>query len=269
VSTKRLFTGLIWAAAALLAVLATLIWFAPAVMVDVALERATAGRLRLANASGTFWDGKGRIVLADVLADVSTSNEFVGDRTVVQGLVLPGELTWSIRRLPILLGMIDASLRIDGMAAPLRLSGSFNELRLSAGSLNLASMELSKLGSPWNTIRPSALIGLRWNDLTIRSGLFNGKMTIELRDASSVLTPVQPLGSYQIEVSGNGQQAVLNLSTLKGPLNLTGTGSWSDRGGLRFLAQASPDPAERERLQSFLALVGRREGEKTIIKIGA
>ena len=169
----------------------------------------------------------------------------------------------------ILLGMIDASLRIDGMPTPLRMSGTFNELRLSAGSLNLASMELSKLGSPWNTIRPSALIGLRWNDLTIRSGLFDGKMTIELRDASSVLTPVQPLGSYQIEVSANGPQAVLNLTTLKGPLALTGTGSWSDRGGLRFLAQATPEPAEQERLQSFLALIGRKEGEKTIIKIGA
>ncbi len=252
-----------------MAVLATLIWFAPAVMVDVALDRATLGRLRLANASGTFWEGRGRLVLADITAGVSTSNELAGDRTVVQGLVLPGELTWSIRRMPILLGMIDASLRVDGMAAPLRMSGSFNELRMSAGSLNLASMELSRLGSPWNTIRPSALIGLRWNDLTIRSGLFDGKMTIELRDASSVLTPVQPLGSYQIEVSANGPQAVLNLTTLKGPLNLTGTGSWSDRGGLRFVAQAKPDPEEQERLQSFLALIGRREGEKTIIKIGA
>ncbi len=52
-------------------------------------------------------------------------------------------------------------------------------------------------------------------------------------------------------------------------MTLTGTGSWSDRGGLRFVAQATPEPAEQERLQSFLALIGRKEGEKTIIKIGA
>lgn len=260
---------LAWLIAGLVAVTATLIWFAPAVMVDVALDRATAGRLRLANASGTFWEGRGRVVLADVLADVSTSNEAQGDRTVVQGLVLPGELIWSIKRLPVLLGMVEASLRFDGMAAPLRLSGSLNELRLSTGSLNLASIELSKLGSPWNTIRPSALIGLRWNDLIIRRGLFEGKMTIELRDASSVLTPVRPLGSYQVDISSNGPQADLSLTTLKGPLNLVGSGTWSGRTGVRFSAQATPDPAERERLQSFLALVGRREGDKIIIKIGA
>lgn len=258
-----------WTLAGLIAVVATLVWFAPAVMVDVAIDRATAGRLRLANTSGTFWEGRGRLVFADLMADAPTSNEVTSDRTVVQGLVLPGEVAWSFARLPLLLGVIDGNLKLDGMSAPLRLAGGVNVLRLSAGNLNLASMDLSRLGSPWNTIRPSALISLRWNELTIRQGLFEGKMTIELKDASSVLSPVQPLGSYQIDVSSNGPQADVTLSTLQGPLNLTGNGNWTSRAGLRFVAQASPDISERERLQAFLALVGRREGDKIIIKIGA
>lgn len=258
-----------WAIAGVLAMLATVVWFAPAVFVDLAIERATAGRMRLANTSGTFWEGRGRLVLVDVQADVVAGTDQALDRTVVQGLALPGELTWQIRRLPMLIGLVDASLRLDGMPAPLRINGNLTELRLSAGSLDLASLELSRLGSPWNTIRPSALIGLRWNDLAIRQGLFEGKMTIELRDASTVLTSVRPLGSYQVEVTSNGPAADLRLTTLKGPLKLNGTGTWTPRTGLRFSAQAESEPAERESLQTFLALVGRREGDKIIIKIGA
>lgn len=253
----------------LAAVMATAVWFAPAVLVDTSLNLATAGRLRLANASGTFWQGSGRLVIADVLANVNTSNERIDDGTVVQGLVLPGEVRWTIGRLPLLIGMLDASLRLDGMSSPLRLSGRVDELRGSAGSLNLASIELSKLGSPWNTIRPSGLISLRWNDFTIRRSVFEGKLTIELRDASSVLTPVQPLGSYQIEVTGRGSQADLKIATLNGPLNLSGSGVWTSRRGVSFTAEASSDASEKERLQAFLALVGRRQGDKVVIKIGA
>jgi general secretion pathway protein N len=249
--------------------IATAIWFAPAALVDVALDRATAGRLRMANASGTFWQGRGRMVLVDTLANVNTSNERTDDGTVVQGLVLPGDVQWSISRLPLFIGMLEATLRLDGMAAPLRLNGRVDELRGSAGSLNLASIELSRLGSPWNTIRPSGLISLRWNDFTIKRSVFEGKMTIEIKDASSVMTPVQPLGSYQVDIESSGAKADLKLITLAGPLNLTGTGVWTSQRGVSFSAEANPDASEKERLQAFLALVGRRQGDKIIIKIGA
>lgn len=247
---------------------ATAVWFAPAALVDVALNNATSGRLRLANAGGTFWQGSGRLVLADTLANVNTSNERTDDGTVVQGLVLPGDIQWTISRLPLFIGMLEASLRLDGMVAPLRLNGRIDELRGSAGSLNLASIELSRLGSPWNTIRPSGLISLRWNDFTIKRTLFEGKMTIEIRDASSVMTPVQPLGSYQVDIESSGAKADLKLVTLAGPLNLTGAGIWTSQRGVSFSAEANADPSERERLQAFLAMVGRRQGDKVIIKIG-
>ena len=38
---------------------------------------------------------------------------------------------------------------------------------------------------------------------------------------------------------------------------------------LRFSALASADEAERMRLQTLLGLIGRRQGKKTLIKIGA
>jgi len=83
------------------------------------------------------------------------------------------------------------------------------------------------------------------------------------------MTPVRPLGSYRVDVVGQGRRAELSIQTLAGPLRLQGSGSFDAQNGLRFTAEASTDAGEQGRLQSFLGLIGRREGERTIIKIGA
>jgi general secretion pathway protein N len=86
---------------------------------------------------------------------------------------------------------------------------------------------------------------------------------------ASALTPVRPLGAYRIEVVGSGEQAKVTMSTLSGPLHLDGNGVWNARSGMRFTAEALADEPERARLLPLLGLLGRREGERTIIKIGA
>ncbi|MFP5406810.1 MAG: type II secretion system protein N, partial [Gammaproteobacteria bacterium] len=145
----------------------------------------------------------------------------------------------------------------------------FSELRIGPGSLSLPSVELGRLGSPWNSIRPSGALAVRWETLTVRNGQLTGQASIELSDMASAMTPVRPLGSYRIEINGEGPRADLGIQTLSGPLLLSGTGTWDARAGLRFVAQASAEPAEAARLQSFLGLLGRREGDHTTIRIGA
>lgn len=247
----------------LVAIVAALLVLAPASLADLALARATAGRLRLAETTGTLWQGKGRVVLADV------SSERPEGATALQGMVLPGTLDWTVRLLPLFVGVLDATLRLDGMSAPLRLQGSATGLTGTASSLELPAVDLGRLGSPWNTIRPSAFIALRWDGFRMSAGQVEGRMSVELRDVSSAMTPVHPLGSYRVDVTGAGPQATVALVTLAGPLRLTGQGNWTARSGLRVTAEAVADESERERLSSFLVLVGRREGDRVIIKIGA
>lgn len=262
--------GLLWLLIAIPVVLAVMVAFAPASMADWALDRATAGRLRLADGQGSLWQGQGRVVLVDVKpAELAGAQAAARPEQILRGLALPGTLRWQVRAMPLLLGLVEAQLSLDGMTQPLRLSGSFGELRGSASSLSLPVLDLGRLGSPWNTIRPSAGIGVQWNDFTLKQGLFEGNMSIELRDAASAMTPVRPLGTYRVAVASAGRQADVTLATAKGPLNLSGKGRWSARSGLQFTAEAWPDASERERLQSMLNLVGRREGDRVIIKIGA
>ena len=254
--------GVLLLGAGVLTALLVVAVFAPAAWIDYGLDRASLGRVRLADASGTVWRGEGRLVLADQLPGER------GGEPVVDGFAFPGRVSWRLSVLPLMLGLVDASVRIDPMPEPVRISGHPAEVHVAAGSLDLPSVELSRLGSPWNTIRPSAALLLQWEALTIRQGTLDGRASLELREVASAMTPVRPLGSYRIEISGSGQDVSLGLRTLSGPLRLEGSGKWERRAGLRFTASASAEGAEQSRLQSLLALIGRREGERTIIRIG-
>ncbi|MCL4184340.1 MAG: type II secretion system protein N, partial [Burkholderiaceae bacterium] len=161
---------------------------APAAFADRALDRATAGRVRLAETDGTIWRGSGRLVLVDLGA-----NE--GERRSLAGVTVPGRIDWNLRPLPLLIGQVDAAIRIEGMTQPVRIQGDYDEVRVSGGSLVLPSVELGRMGSPWNTLRPSGALSLRWENLLVKQGALEGRAQIELRDASSAMTPVRPLGS--------------------------------------------------------------------------
>lgn len=254
---------LLLALVVLFAGLVTLLWNLPASVGDRVLDHLSNGRARLADTSGTVWKGRGKVVLVDVAAERQQTGP------VLAGLVLPGQLSWQVRIVPLMIGLVDVTLGLDGINTPLRLNGSFSEIRGSGGTLSLPAVDLGRLGSPWNTIRPSAAVGLQWDAFTIRQGAYEGRMSIELRDAASSMTPVRPLGTYRIDVDSKTAGTKVNLQTLSGPLKLSGSGQWDKRYGLRFSAYAEPDASERDRLQGFLALIGRREGDKTVIKIGA
>ena len=254
----------------LLAILATAVATAPSRFVDLALDRASLGRVRLAEADGTVWRGSGRLVLVDgTAADTADAAAPPDHVQALAGVAIPGRVRWDVRPWPLLAGLVDATLTVDGMAQPVRLQGNFAELRIGPGRLSLPSVELSRLGSPWNSIRPSGALAVEWQALSIREGQLSGDAAIELRDASSALTPVQPLGSYRVDIAGRGATAQLGLETISGPLRLSGTGTWEARAGLRFTAEAQAEAEQADRLRSFLGVIGRREGERTIIRLGA
>ena len=255
--TGRVLLALIVAVVAL----ATALWSAPAAWIDAAVDRASGGRVRLAEASGSVWQGSARLVWAD-------TGESAQTRASLAGVALPGRVHWRLSALPLALGLIDASLRIDGMPQAVSLQGSFRELRIANGQLLLPQMELGALGSPWNTVRPAGAVSITWNNVTVAAQRFDGTAVIELREIASALSPVRPLGNYRIEIQGRGAEAELVMSTLDGALMLAGRGVMSAR-GFRFVAEASPSSPGDNRLLGLLGLIGQREGSKTIIKIGA
>lgn len=255
----------------LVVAIATMLVTAPASLVDYVLERSTEGRVRLADAAGSIWQGQGRVVLVDVatIANREQRAAAPGGPTSLPGVVIPGTIRWEVAALPLIIGRLQATARHESMARPVMISGTASRLEVTGGSLQLPDVNLARLGSPWTTVRPTASLGVTWQPIVIEGGRFSGQAILELRDVASALTPVRPLGAYRIDIDGTGNSSVIRMSSLDGPLRLSGQGTWTQSAGLRFTAYAEADDAERLRLQSLLGLLGRREGTRTMIKIGA
>ena len=275
----KLRQGLIYAALGVLLVLVALtvfLWSAPASWADAIVSQATSGRVRLAESQGKLWAGSAKIALVDPssLGDtVSNSRIAANDAALIRstalaGVVIPGRCRWDLAALPLLIGNVRLQLQFDNMAAPVFLVGDRAKLTGSAGALDLPAVRLDRLGSPWNTIQPNAALSVKWDAFVLERGQFVGKAALTVSQVGSALSPINPLGSYRIDLDSTPQKAALVMVTLNGPLQLDGQGDWTVRTGLRFIAYAQAQ-AEQAKLQPLLGLLGKREGDRTVIRLGA
>lgn len=256
---KRL---VLWLAAVALAVALTVLMFLPAAWLGSMVESQTGGRLTLGDAQGTLWRG----------------SAFIGGAASANGAVtplLPGRFAWKVSPLS-LLGMVDMELSNEqALAQPVRFKGGWSQWQLSPSALLLPADGLAGLGAPLNTLAPSGRLRLSWTTLELAlagAGVdVNGRTTLEMADMSSRLSPLKPLGSYQLALDWRGRQAQLDLSSLKGPLLLSGKGSLQLPGGrLQFSGQAEAADGYEQSLGNLLNLLGQRRpnsGGKNIIAL--
>jgi general secretion pathway protein N len=73
----------------------------------------------------------------------------------------------------------------------------------------------------------------------------------------SRMSPIKPLGSYEMAMDWRGQQADLSLRTVRGALLLSGSGTL-ENGRLRFSGQAQAAEGYEETLGNLLNLLGQR-----------
>jgi general secretion pathway protein N len=239
---------LAWAALTALAVLLTVLAFLPAAWIGPQVERQTGGRLTLGDAQGTLWRG----------------SAFVGGAPGNGGAVtplLPGRFSWRLSPL-VLFGRVDMDLANErALAQPVHVTGSWSQWQVGAGELLLPADGLAGLGAPLNTLAPSGAIRLSWNLLDIaRQGntvAVRGHTVLSMTDMGSRMSPIHPLGSYELGMDWRGQQADLVLRTLRGALLLSGSGTL-ENGRLRFSGQAAAGQGYEETLGNMLNLLGQR-----------
>ena len=220
--------ALLWVGLTALAVAVTILVFLPAAWLGPIVERQTGGRLTLGDAQGTLWHG----------------SAFLGGAPGEGGSVtplLPGRFSWRLSPL-VLFGQVSMDLANErALAQPVRITGSWSQWQVSAGELLLPAEGLAGLGAPLNTLAPSGVIKLSWNLLDIaRQGqavAVQGRTVLSLTDMGSRMSPVKPLGSYELAMDWRGQQADLSLRTVRGALLLSGSGTLQN-GRLRFSGQA-------------------------------
>lgn len=89
-------------------------------------------------------------------------------------------------------------------------------------------------------------------------------MDMEIDDLSSRMSPVKPLGSYNLVLSWHGEQAAIKLTSAKGPMLLSGSGLFKN-GHLQFNGTARAQTGQEQKLANFLNLLGQHGNEKDVI----
>ncbi len=246
-------------AGALAGVLLTTLLHVPAQWLTGFLEQLTQQRLVFAQVRGTVWQGSARLTLTGGVGSQDAAT-------------LPGRVTWRLR--PGLTALA-AELKADCcLQQPwqLRLQPTWGgaQLTVADSQSQWPAQWLTGLGTPWNTVQPEGRLSLSTQGFTLAwaSGrqTFSGQAQLDALDMSSRLSTLKPMGSYRLRLQG-GAAPGFTLETLTGSLLLSGTGQWVGE-RLRFEGVATAAPDRQEALSNLLNILGRRDGARSLIKLG-
>lgn len=254
----------IWGA--LLGTLAALIAFAPAAWLAGWVERSTGGHLLLADARGTLWQGSAVAVLT-------------GGSDSRDARSLPGRLQWTLRPAGFGLALqFEQACCLNGRPTLRLVPGLGSVTATLQGSPTWIGQWpaewLAGLGTPWNTLQLRGALRLSSPGLTLQTvqgrWRVQGQAAVDVLNAASRVSTLEPLGSYRLELGGdpaNAGQAQLTLLTTEGALQLSGQGTLG-AGGLRFRGEARAAEADQAALTNLLNIIGRRDGARSVISIG-
>lgn len=220
------------------AYLITLLITAPASLLDRCLQYASQGRLLLANASGTIWNGSAALALR------TQDGRPIG---------LPF-LHWEIAVPSLFAGKIRARLQWDGQppASATEAIFSFNRIELHHALLQLPAQVLDEASPVLKPARFRGQIQIQCDRLVFSGGGMEGNAVIDWRQASSALSSIAPLGSYRLALNGTGDRINIGLTTASGILLLDGEGNWSPGRGLEFHGKAQASAGNYDNLTELL-----------------
>jgi general secretion pathway protein N len=248
----------------LLGMLVALVAYAPASWLASAVASASGQRVLLADARGTIWSGSAIAVLTGGPGSRDASS-------------LPGRLEWSLRP------------RGLGLELRARHACCLNDtvsvhLKPGLGRMSITvepkpgwigqwpGAFLGGLGTPWNTLQLGGSLRLMSSGLKLDwvqgRWIVEGQADIDMLQASSRVSTLEPLGSYRFSLVGSAGTSQLRLATLEGALQLNGEGT-AGPNGVRFRGEArAATEADEAALNNLLNIIGRRNGAVSVISIG-
>lgn len=216
------------------------------------LAERSGGRVSLVDVEGTLWNGSAAVVIGSDEASGTVS-------------VLPGRLYWKARA-----GFSGIALQVTDpelLPTPVAVTESHQVWHLASGRAHLPLPVLVGLGTPFNTLHFTGTAEATWDNWTFAPGSATGHASITLERVASQLSTVDPLGSYRVDLEGNGPDTALKLSTVSGPLFLEAAGTLDAQGAhVRGTARAAPDA--HDRLADLLGVVGRYDGNVSTFGYG-
>ncbi|POZ62490.1 type II secretion system protein N [Chromobacterium alticapitis] len=197
-------------------------------------------------AKGSVWNGSAQLV-------------YLGPAGEVQAM---SPLAWQWQPKALLSGLLAWHLDSAGQPGLLQLGFGKQEVRGLALSLPVAA--LANLSKTWQAARLGGELQLNIPQLARQGKEISGNAQLTWRGASTPLTAALPFGSYQLDVAGTPQGLSLNLSTLEGPLMLSGQGSWPAGGAFSMAGSADSPPDKYDALKPLMLMLGQPSGPTSV-----
>jgi general secretion pathway protein N len=223
----------------------------PAGYVAAKLEASTRGGVQVHEARGSIWRGAGRATIATPAGPLAVENL---EWRFLPARLIAGRLAFAVTG------------RSAGFESRGEMARSFSrwEARdVAIDGLAAGAASFLPLIAHW---RPEGRLAAKaaffgWNDREM-----HGEARIEWRAAAVALSEVRPLGSYRVDLRGDGAQARVTLSTIEGPLALAGQGTIAPPARLAFSGEARAQGTAAAGLQPLLDLMGprRADGSRTL-----
>ena len=218
------------------------------------LERAHAaqpGKFVVRESEGTAWNGRAKVDL------------------IVPGGTVPVErIEW--RWLPARLAAgrlaFDIAAAATGLQA--RYEGARTVTRWEVRNLDVqgdaaAMSAVLPWLAPW---RPEGKVTIASPHLTSDGAELRGAARVEWRGAAVGLSEVRPLGAYRADIQAEGHAGRFALTTLEGPLRITGQGTLTPPARVAFSGEARAEGAQARALEPLLNLLGpaRPDGARAL-----
>lgn len=228
-----------------LAYAVALVATAPATLIDARLKEASEGRLRLAEARGTLWSGTGQLEIRDERGRAG----------------LAEQVRWRFLPTALLRARLGYEVGLDTAPQAFPVALSWSRIEIRNAEIGVPAAALGHLVPKLSTLGLTGNLSVHIGRLSVGRSGTQGSATVQWRAAGSALSPVTPLGDYELRVSGDGPTVRTSLATLAGPLQLDGQGTWAEGRAPEFLATARMPAEFYPRLAPFLRLVSVERSE--------
>ncbi len=226
----------------LLGLVFTYLFMLPATWMDAVLQRASQGTLAMTGVKGTIWRGEGS------LQALLPSGEAV--------TLVPVSWTIAVGELLALKLHITAKSARDNTPV---LNAIFRsgETYIQDARLELPAALLGVLSPTLQAAALSGQLSLKVSEVRYDSSHAAGKAHAYWKGAGSSLSRIRPLGNYLLDLNGQGNGLDFHLTTIRGPLTLTGSGSWHPGKQPNIQVTATPEASARQQLEPLLRMMGR------------
>ena len=234
-------------AGALLLAIATAIE-APATLLDGRIAAATNGRMRLADATGTIWNGAGDLVLLPT-----------GTRRA---------LAWHIDAWPLITGEVRGTVAMDAGGAP-RATFAYSDERAALREFD-ADLPMDALlqsaGIPAALGAAGGIAALHVERFLHASNALDADLALQWQDASLPAPGVRiALGDVRAELRGNGPEIAGPISNRGGDVEIAGrmtlSAALAPKLDATIRTRAGLDRDRTESISTALSLVGSPDGQ--------